>query len=340
MVGRILQEQVDPAVRPVVGRQVVVEEQLAEHEADADVGERAEREHAVRRLDELPDLRVLALDLLDDAADRLVDEGDPDVVRWCSWSKDGLSLRARQAICAATAIRRTANSRLSTSSGSERASWAPRGRRRPKRGRARARAASGRCRTGCCRQMPATTVGMIASSEVACAWSCAGRARSAWARRGCRRPRRTCRRATPGGEAEQDRERERHEEQPDRDRDEEAANRNESCATGTRCWSDAPTVAPAAAGRPTSSAYAGLDLAVERVRDDAGDRGDADRRERGRRRGVGAPSARRAGAAGRSTMPPPTPKSALKKPATRPISTRRTRLLRGWPWRRTRCSPV
>src|SRR5207248_6525497 len=47
------QERLDPALRAVVRRKIVVEEQLPEREAATDVGERPERENAMRRLDEL-----------------------------------------------------------------------------------------------------------------------------------------------------------------------------------------------------------------------------------------------------------------------------------------------
>ena len=80
MVLRLLEERVDPVLRAVVVGHVVVEEQLPEHEPAADVGEGAEGEDAVRRLDELPDLGALVDDRLDDRADRLVDERDPELV--------------------------------------------------------------------------------------------------------------------------------------------------------------------------------------------------------------------------------------------------------------------
>jgi hypothetical protein len=50
-----------------------------------------EREHAVRRLDERRDVGMLALDLLDDAADRLVDERDPQLLGLAHGRKNGLT---------------------------------------------------------------------------------------------------------------------------------------------------------------------------------------------------------------------------------------------------------
>src|SRR5579863_6756566 len=48
---RIAQESVDPALRAVPAGDVVLEEQLAEQDPRADVGERLEGENAMRRLD-------------------------------------------------------------------------------------------------------------------------------------------------------------------------------------------------------------------------------------------------------------------------------------------------
>ena len=77
---RVPQQRVDPALGAVVGREIVVEEQLAEREPAADVGEGPEGEDAVGRLDELRDVGVLVEDLLDDRADRLVDQRNPELV--------------------------------------------------------------------------------------------------------------------------------------------------------------------------------------------------------------------------------------------------------------------
>jgi trehalose-phosphatase len=58
----------------------VVEEELAEQDPGADVGERLEGEDPVRRLHLRRESRVVADDSVDDAADRLVDQGDPELV--------------------------------------------------------------------------------------------------------------------------------------------------------------------------------------------------------------------------------------------------------------------
>ena len=57
-----------------------VEQELPQHEAGADVGECLESEDPVRRLDLGGEDRVVAHDAIDDAADRLVDERDPELV--------------------------------------------------------------------------------------------------------------------------------------------------------------------------------------------------------------------------------------------------------------------
>src|SRR5436190_12814256 len=74
----IAEQGFDPRLVRVVGRALLFEEQLAEQEPDADVRERPERQDAVRRADELLDLGVLGLDLRDDVAARLADQGQPD----------------------------------------------------------------------------------------------------------------------------------------------------------------------------------------------------------------------------------------------------------------------
>ena len=58
----------------------MVEEELAEQQAGPDIGERLEGEDPVRRLDAGRKGRVLAQDLVDDAADRLVYQRDPELV--------------------------------------------------------------------------------------------------------------------------------------------------------------------------------------------------------------------------------------------------------------------
>jgi trehalose 6-phosphate phosphatase len=73
----VREQRVDPLARAVVLRQVVLEEELPQNDADADVRERAEREDTVRRRDLRVDVGVLTLDTRDDRADRL---GDPRAV--------------------------------------------------------------------------------------------------------------------------------------------------------------------------------------------------------------------------------------------------------------------
>src|ERR671925_398787 len=77
---RLVAEQCfHPGLAAVVGRDLVLEEELPQHEPDADVGERAEREQPARRRDEPLELGVLRLQPRHDAADRLVDERKPNV---------------------------------------------------------------------------------------------------------------------------------------------------------------------------------------------------------------------------------------------------------------------
>src|SRR5687767_11353398 len=125
-VGGVAQQQLDPGVGAVVGRDVVFDEQLAQLHADTDVGEGAEREDASRRRDESVDLGVVGLDLRDDAADGLVDEREPDLLVLRHGSEGyGAGRRDRHASCAATPSRSTAKRRRSTSSESEVAIWTP-----------------------------------------------------------------------------------------------------------------------------------------------------------------------------------------------------------------------
>ena len=134
-------------VGAVVGRDVVVDEQLAELHADADVRERPERENAARRPDETLDLGIGGLDLRDDAADRLVDERKPDLVVLAHGSG---RIRAAPA--------RHASRRHAEQEDGEEAPEhvlrqrggdldADEGLSRSRRGRAGARCASGRCRS-------------------------------------------------------------------------------------------------------------------------------------------------------------------------------------------------
>jgi hypothetical protein len=59
----------------------VLHQQLAESEPDPDVGERLERQQAARPRDEGGELGVARDDLVDDRADRLVDEREPELIR-------------------------------------------------------------------------------------------------------------------------------------------------------------------------------------------------------------------------------------------------------------------
>src|SRR4051794_26468917 len=79
VVRRVAEQRLNPRLRPVVLREVVVDEQPPEQHADADVGERLEGEDAPRRRDKARDLGVLLLNAGDDRADRLVDQRDPDL---------------------------------------------------------------------------------------------------------------------------------------------------------------------------------------------------------------------------------------------------------------------
>ena len=60
---------------------VLVHQQLAEQQPHPDVGEGPERKQAPRRGDEPVELRVLLLDLRHQAADRLVDDRNPELLR-------------------------------------------------------------------------------------------------------------------------------------------------------------------------------------------------------------------------------------------------------------------
>ena len=79
-VGGLAQQRVDPALGSVPGGNVVVEEELAEEDPDPDVGECPEGEDPMRRLYLGGELRVVSHDPIDDAADRLVDQWDPELV--------------------------------------------------------------------------------------------------------------------------------------------------------------------------------------------------------------------------------------------------------------------
>src|SRR5256886_13998694 len=61
VVLRVAQQRFDPRLVRVLRRSLLLEQQLAEQDADANVRERAKGEDAVRRADELVDLRVFSL---------------------------------------------------------------------------------------------------------------------------------------------------------------------------------------------------------------------------------------------------------------------------------------
>jgi hypothetical protein len=79
VVLRIAQQRLDPALVCLVRGEVLLEQQLTQENADADVRKRAERENPMRRADEAIDLGVLGLELRDDVADRFIDERKPDL---------------------------------------------------------------------------------------------------------------------------------------------------------------------------------------------------------------------------------------------------------------------
>src|SRR5262249_62201841 len=66
VVPRIAEQRLDPRLVRVLRGALLLEEQLAEQDPDADIRKRLEREDPVRRADELLDLGVFGLDLRDD----------------------------------------------------------------------------------------------------------------------------------------------------------------------------------------------------------------------------------------------------------------------------------
>src|SRR5205085_1659312 len=126
LVAVLAEERLDPRLGAVVGRHVAVDEEPAEDDADADVGERPEGERAACAGDELVDVRVLGLELLDDRPDRLVDERDPDVLGRAHVSGSVPDPRRfRQVSCAAVTRSSTPNSLRSRCSGSASARTTP-----------------------------------------------------------------------------------------------------------------------------------------------------------------------------------------------------------------------
>ena len=96
----IAQQRFDPVVVSILVRPLLVEQQLPEQKADADIREGAEREDAMPRTNELVDLGVFRLDLRNDVADRLVDQWKPDLLgaRHSHRISEVSYRRARQAI--------------------------------------------------------------------------------------------------------------------------------------------------------------------------------------------------------------------------------------------------
>ena len=78
-VGGVAEQRLDPALRAVPGGDVVLEQELSEQESRADVGERLEGEDPVRRLDLGRERGIVTHDPIDDPADRLVYEWNPDL---------------------------------------------------------------------------------------------------------------------------------------------------------------------------------------------------------------------------------------------------------------------
>ena len=79
-VGRLAEQRLDPALRTVPIGEIVVEEQLPEHDPRADICERPEGEDPVRRLDPGRERGIVPHDAIDDPADRLVDQRNPELV--------------------------------------------------------------------------------------------------------------------------------------------------------------------------------------------------------------------------------------------------------------------
>src|SRR5262249_38509335 len=77
VVPRLLEQSLDPVLVCVKGVELLVEEELAELDADADVRERAKSQDPVRRPDEPADLGILRLDAGHDVANGLVAERQP-----------------------------------------------------------------------------------------------------------------------------------------------------------------------------------------------------------------------------------------------------------------------
>ena len=162
---------------------------------------------------------------------------------------------------------------------------------------------------------------------------------SAPGRRGCRRRPRTARRGRPRAGRSPPRARSSpSDEEPDPEPGEQQRRtRASGPRVATRCWSHVPPIAPDGRGDADDRGRAGLHLAAQRVGDDADGRDDPDRASEVAVAGRGSKCANRS-SSGTITIPPPTPKSALKNPAARPIRTKRSTRLSFQPWtRRSSC---
>ena len=289
---------------------------------------------AARRVDQLGDLRPLLLDLGDDRADRLVDERDPEFF-------DAGHVRKHRAVFAARARRAgrrrpasaRANSRRSACSGSDSAIWTPAS--TPAIAPSPSTSAA-RQRTfpySRWRQTPAAAVGRIASSE----------RRLGVQLRQAEHERQRRHEQDPAADAEQAREHARG--QPEHRRQRERPHQTSS-----------QIAMPARSAAKPSESVRACEPLLQAGAEDGADRRRAGRRPPRRRasarrgtRSVTAPTsaispiaASDVAIAGRSlkwairissgttTIPPPTPKRALKRPATRPMSeVAHRRILRG-----------
>ena len=199
----------------------------------------------MRRLDELRDIAVLVEDLLHDRADRLVDERDPELVEVGHARNYGCFRRARHASWPATAMRSTAKSLRSTWSGRDSATCAP-PTVAPDDGERRSRGPGGsaRSRSCCWRHTPTSTVGMIASNEVASAWSCVSPSQVSVGTKRMPPPTPNNPARHPGEDAEHNRDRVRSLEQhPDGDRDEQRRRRGTK-ASGPAAAAEASLLLP------------------------------------------------------------------------------------------------
>ena len=189
------QQRLDPGLGAVVARHVLVDQQLAEQDPHPDVRERPEGQDPARPGHERVDVGVLRLQLLDDRADRLVDERDPDgfLVGTSEGSVPDLR-RVRQMICAAVTSSSAPNSFRNTCRGAPRRSQPRSGRRRPTPARSTRLLAGRRCRNGAGARSRRRRSGGSRGATRPRRAAASGRARvRASGRRGCRRRRRRAR---------------------------------------------------------------------------------------------------------------------------------------------------